>query len=161
MSTALIGAAGEHYVAYQLSLRGFCVGLSRGGSPFVDIMIANPTGEGVAIQVKTSSGARREFKRSTENNRWEFDVGPKARTLGGEKLFYAFVDLKWEVSTPDVFIVPSLEIRGIFANTSYPRNIYWLMDGDKDRWFQRWDYITNILTPPAIVTPELAKETAQ
>jgi hypothetical protein len=29
MSTALIGAAGEHYVAYKLSLLGYCVGLLR------------------------------------------------------------------------------------------------------------------------------------
>ena len=93
MSTALVGAAGEHYVAYQLSLKGFCVGLSRGGSPFVDIMISNPSGEGVAIQVKTSSGARRAYKRKPQNNRWEFDVGIKAKVLGGERLFYAFVDL--------------------------------------------------------------------
>jgi hypothetical protein len=161
MSTALTGAAGEHYVAFQLSLRGFCVGLSRGGSPYVDIIIANATGEGVAIQVKTSRGARRQFKRSTDKNRWEFDVGPKARTLGGGKLFYAFVDLKWENGSPDVFIVPSLEIRRIFANTSYPRTIYWLMDADKHRWFERWDYITEALKPVTVSHPELTTEAAQ
>ena len=161
MSTALTGAAGEHYVAFQLSLRGFCVGLSRGGSPYVDIMISNETGEGVAIQVKTSRGARREYKRNTKNNRWEFDVGPKSRTLGGEKLFYAFVDLKWESDSPDVFIVPSLEIRRIFAGTSYPRMMYWIIDAEKDRWFERWDYITNALRPATVSAPELTTETAQ
>lgn len=162
MSTALTGAAGEHYVAYQLSLKGFSVGLSRGGSPYVDIMISNATGEGVAIQVKTSRGARRGFKKKPQNNRWEFDVGPKAKTLGGERLFYAFVDLKWERSVPDVFIVPSLYVRKQFINTSYRRNMYWIGDGEKHEWLGRWDRITDLLSPPTTaIAPELAKETAQ
>jgi len=150
MSTALTGAAGEHYIAYQLSLRGYCVGLSRGGSPFVDIMISNNTGEGVAIQVKTSNGARRNFKRDPSKNRWEFDVGPKARTLGGERLFYAFVDLKWGAGLPDVFVVPSLNVRNRFAGTSWPRNLHWIMDSEANLWLNRWDHITDLLTVPEI-----------
>src|SRR5438445_2914872 len=131
MSTALIGAAGEHYVAYKLSLRGYCVGLSRGGSPYVDIMLSNTDGEGVAIQVKTSKGARRQGKRSSAKDRWEFDVGPKAKLLGGERLLYAFVDLNWGQGTPSVFIVPSNVVKQGFQGTNYPRNVFWLMDADK------------------------------
>lgn len=145
MSTALTGAAGEHYVAYRLSMMGYCVGLSRGGSPFVDIMLSNSTGDGVAIQVKTSNGARREYKRKSDNNRWEFDVGKKAETLGGPRLFYAFVDIKWDVDFPDVFVVPSADVRKAFAGTSYPRNIFWIMDGMKDQYFERWDLIADCL----------------
>jgi hypothetical protein len=81
-------------------------------------------------------------------------VGSKARTLGGERLIYAFVDLKWGSGPPDVFIVPSLEIRKIFANTNYARSIFWLMDAAKDRWFERWDLISDLLAPPPSSLPE-------
>ena len=145
MSTALIGAAGEHYVAYKLSLLGYCVGLSRGGSPYVDIMLANADGEGVAIQVKTSNGARRDFKRKPENNRWEFDVGHKAKSLGGDRLLYAFVDFDWERSTPKVFIVPSKDVKTKFEGTNYIRNLFWLMDDMKEKYFERWDYIAQLM----------------
>lgn len=145
MSTALTGAAGEHYVAYKLSLLGYCVGLSRGGSPYVDIMISNVDGEGVAIQVKTSNGARREFKRKPENNRWEFDVGHKAKTLEGERLLYAFVDFDWGRSVPRVFIVPSKDVKRVFAGTNYIRNLFWLMDSDKEKYLERWDYVAGLM----------------
>ena len=145
MSTALIGAAGEHYVAYKLSHSGYCVGLSRGGSPFVDIMLSNKDGEGVAIQVKTSQGARREFKKKPQNNRWEFDVGHKARSLGGERLLYAFVDFDWGRSAPKVFIVPSADVKSKFAGTTYARNLFWLLDDMKEKYLERWDYIESLL----------------
>ena len=141
MTTALIGAAGEHYVAYKLSSLHYCVGLSRGGSPFVDIMLANENGEGVAIQVKTSQGAWRGFKKKPENNRWEFDVGHKARSLGGKRLLYAFVDFDGGRSVPKVFIVPSADVKNKFEGTNYKRNIFWLMDSVKEKYLERWDYI--------------------
>ena len=112
----------------------------------MDIMIANPSGEGVAIQVKTSNGARREYKRNPANNRWEFDVGHKARTLVGPRLFYIFVDLNWGHGTPNVFIVPSDHVQKRFAGTNFARNMFWLMDNKKDEYLERWDYIEATLT---------------
>lgn len=68
-STALIGAAGEHYVAFRLSALGFPVALTRGGSPTVDLMVGDLEGQAaLSFQVKTSSGAWRSFKRSNEKD---------------------------------------------------------------------------------------------
>jgi len=145
MSTALTGAAGEHYVAYLLSKKGHCVGLSRGGSPFVDIMVSGQDGEGVSIQVKTSSGAWRGYKRKIENNHWEFDVGKKARTLGGPRLFYAFVDFKWGDGEPDVFVVPSEEVKRTFAGTNYARNMFWIMPDRAPEWLNSWSKVEAII----------------
>ena len=105
-------------------------------------MISDSTGSCIAIQVKTSSGARREYKRRPENNRWEFDVSSKAGTLAGDKLYYAFVDMKGGNGTPDVFVIPSIEIQKRFANTSYKRPMFWLQDSEKELWFERWDLLT-------------------
>ena len=42
-ATTLTGAAGEHYVAYKLSLLGFPTALTRGGSPVIDLMVGDLT----------------------------------------------------------------------------------------------------------------------
>ena len=60
LATALTGAAGEHFVAYQLTCLGLVVGLPRAGSPTVDLIVANADGSAaVNVQVKTSGGAVR------------------------------------------------------------------------------------------------------
>lgn len=83
-ATALTGAAGEHFVAFRLSELGYPVALTRGGSPVVDILVGDLAGQAaVSIQVKTSSGARREYARAVQNSHWEWDVGQKAQGLRG------------------------------------------------------------------------------
>jgi len=53
-ATTLTGAAGEHYVAYKLSAMGYPTALTRGGSPVIDLMVGDLSGNGsVSIQVKT------------------------------------------------------------------------------------------------------------
>jgi hypothetical protein len=37
-ASTLTGAAGEHFVAFILSARGYAVGLTRGGSPTIDLL---------------------------------------------------------------------------------------------------------------------------
>lgn len=94
-ATALTGAAGEHFVAFQLSAMSYPVALTHGGSPTVDLMVGDLTGSAtVSIQVKTSNGAWRAFKKKPENNHWEWDVGKKGVHLRGESIFHAFVDLR-------------------------------------------------------------------
>ena len=44
MATALIAAAGEHFVAYRLSAMGYPVALTRAGSPTVDLMVGDLAG---------------------------------------------------------------------------------------------------------------------
>ena len=147
-ATALTGAAGEHYVAFRLSEMGYPVALTRGGSPAVDLLVTGPDGkEAISIQVKTSSGARREYKRKPENNCWEWDVGKRAMTLRGKKLFYAFVDLQWaedQVSVPDVFIVPSDVVAGNLG-PDWSRYMFWIYDADKEKYLNQWDQITKLI----------------
>lgn len=147
-STALTAAAGEHFVAFVLSALGYPVAMTRGGSPTVDLMVGDLAGNAsLSIQVKTSNWARREYKRKTEKNHWEWDVGKKALGLRGDSIYYAFVDLKWEPSSPslpDVFIVPSASVAD-FLGPDWSRYMFWIMDADGEMYRNRWDLLTGIL----------------
>ena len=145
-STALTGAAGVHYVAFKLSQLGFPAALTRGGSPSVDVLVGDSDGNAaISIQVKTSSGARREFKRDPSKNRWEFDVGAKALRLRGASIFYVFVDLRYDAAaTPDAFIVPS-QIVADAQNPKDSRFMFWISDRQAAEFRERWDRITDQL----------------
>jgi len=147
-ATALTGSAGEHFVAYKLSAFGYPVALTRGGSPTIDLMVGDLSGNAaVSIQVKTDNWARREYKRKPQNNHWEWYVNPKVLTLVGESIFYAFVDLKWNPAQPlqpDVFILPSKEVAGRFT-AGWKMYRFWLMDNEKEKWFEAWHLITDRL----------------
>ena len=147
-TTAVTAAAGEHFVAYKLSGFGYPVALTRGGSPTVDLMAGDLSGNcTVSIQVKTSSWAWRKYKRKPENNHWEWDVGKRALNLRGTSIFYAFVDLKWDDSKPplpDVFIVPS-NVVADFLGPDWSRYMFWIKSADKPEYFERWDRITTQL----------------
>ncbi len=141
-ATTLSGAAGEHYVAYRLSALGFPVALTRGGSPTVDLMVGDLSGHAaLSFQVKTSSFAWRSYKRSNEKDRWEFDVGVKAGKLSGPSIYYAFVDLKGSEDgqvQPDVFVVPSEHVARVFANTTWSRNMFWIMANQRETYLEAW-----------------------
>lgn len=147
-ATALTGSAGEHFVAYALSARGYPVALTRGGSPTVDLMVGNLSGtETLSIQVKTSNWAWRWFKRKPANNHWEWDVGWKATQLRGASIFYAFVDLKWDpetAPTPDVFIVPSDVVANAVAGQR-SRYMFWIMEADANQYRDNWRLLTDRL----------------
>lgn len=147
-ATALTGSAGEHYVAYALSARGFPVARTRGGSPTVDLMVGNLSGtETISIQVKTSNWAWRSFIRKPMKNHWEWDVGWKATQLRGQSIFYAFVDLKWDPATspaPDVFIVPSAVVADAVAGPR-SRYMFWIMESDAETYRECWNLLTDRL----------------
>lgn len=95
-STALTGAAGEHYVLYRLLRLNLCAGLPPAGTPDVDLLIVD---EGAAVitslQVKTrTTGA---------DGGWHMKV--KHETLRSPRLFYVFVDFQPE--HPVCFVIPS------------------------------------------------------
>src|SRR5262245_6505277 len=116
-ATAFVGAAGEHFVAYRLSCVNFPVALTRGGSQSIYLMVGDVAGPAtVSIQVKTATNAWRHFKSKPEKNRWEWDVGPRAATLCGDAIFYAFVNLKHDQGEPAVFIVPSTVVAAVLAS---------------------------------------------
>jgi hypothetical protein len=143
MRTSFTSAAGEHYVAYVFSAHHYAVGLTRGGTPFLDIMVHGKSGEGVAIQVKTAENAR-------IGDHWEWDVGAKALSQEGERLFYVFVDLNSDndaEGVKDLFVVPSVEVRRRLAAVSGKRIRFWITDNDKPLWHWRTDLVTNLLKP--------------
>jgi hypothetical protein len=149
MATAQTAAAGEHFVAYRLSALGLLAALTRGGSPTVDVLVGDPLGQNaMSLQVKTSNWAWRSYKRKPERNHWEWFVGPKAKDLRSESIYYAFVDLKGGgLAVPDVFVIPSSLVADTFAGTSYAANVFWLMAGNKDKYLEAWQPILNRLAP--------------
>ena len=152
-ATTLTGAAGEHYVAYKLSLLGFPTALTRGGSPVIDLMVGDLTGENaVSIQVKASSNARREYKqaKNSHKNHWEWDVGAKGKKLRGDSIFYAFVNFKGKKSIernlmPEVFIIPS-SIVADYLDRPMSRYMFWLRDDQKEKYYEAWNLITDKLS---------------
>ncbi len=112
----LIGAAGEHFVAYQMCCLGLVVALPRGGSPTVDLLASNPDGtKSLSVQVKTADWAMRTRGRGKAKapHHLEFALGHKAATVNSENLFFAFVDLQSAAGLtmqPDVYIIPSVWI---------------------------------------------------
>jgi len=141
-----VAAAGEHYVAFRLSAMGYSVGLTRGGSQGVDLLVTDSRGAmPVAIQVKTSSSAWREYKTKPENNHWEWPVSAKVTELIGESLFYAFVDLKAGDGRPDVYIVPSAEIARRFKAGKWTMETVWLMPAERTKYLDAWSCITSRL----------------
>src|SRR3972149_4236264 len=98
----LIGAAGEHYVAFQLSARGYAVGLTARGTKSADLLMTNlETGKSATIQVKTMTTAFVPAKKREPYWKWRVSV-PKVPT--SKTFIYAFVDLKDNISDiPDVF----------------------------------------------------------
>src|SRR5882724_756862 len=112
----LIGAAGEHYVAFRLAQLGFVVAIPRGGSPTVDLLTSNVDGSRtLAIQVKTTEWAERQRGRGDEKrlHHLEFPLGHKAAHHASDRLFYVFVDMQGRdpKSHPVCYIVPSPDIQ--------------------------------------------------
>jgi len=145
-ATALTAAAGEHYVAYKLSQLAYPVALTRGGSPTVDLMVGDISGNAtVSIQVKTSNYAWRSYKKHPEKNHWIWDVGGKAMGLRGENIVYAFVDLKGDPNlTPDVFIVPSSSVAN-YVKPEHTRKMFPLSKEHGNKLKNNWDLITKKL----------------
>jgi hypothetical protein len=144
--TTLTAAAGEHYVAYQLSRQNRIVALPRAGVPSIDILVSALTGtKTVGLQVKTSSWAWREYKKDPTKNHWEFDVGAKAVGKKDPRLIYVFVSLSEpDKESPRVFIVPSDYVCDKLGG-GYKRNMVWVMKSDQDRFEDKWDMILDLL----------------
>lgn len=151
-ATSLTGAAGEHYVAYKLSALGYPTALTRGGSPVIDLMVGDLSGSNtISIQVKTSNGAKRNYKRdkNKHKNHWEWDVGAKGKKLSGASIFYAFVNLKGTPSKdknphPEVFIVPSSDVSK-YLDRPMSRYMFWIKETDKEKYHEAWHLITSKL----------------
>jgi hypothetical protein len=142
-----VGVAGQHFVAYALSVRGIHAAITLGNVPAVDIAIARHDGAiGLSIQVKTSRWAYRPNRYKKELCEW--DVGASAVGRWSDSLWYTFVDLQEEERAngeltwnPRVFVVPSLWV-GSFVKEEWSRKRYML---PKDAWpqcLERWDRVS-------------------
>ncbi len=107
---ALIGAAGEYYVAFRVLAMRYAVALTPRGTTSIDMIVSNhETGKSIMIQTKTMEKA---FVRSKDL--WNWRVGKPRKP--NESFFYVFVDLKNDSSqTPDVFIVPSGKLHSLLT----------------------------------------------
>jgi len=148
-SKLLTGTAGEHYVAYQLSKRGFVVGLTRGGTQSIDLSVANEKGDKrISIQVKTMDSAFQERKRKPENSHWQFFVHEKGFEHNERGFLYAFVDMKGKFNEhPSVFIVPSKDVIECLGPNPEDWSIpsFILPLNEKDKYLERWDIIEKLL----------------
>jgi hypothetical protein len=121
-----IGSAGQYYVAYCLTVRGFHAAITLGDVPDVDVVVANTDGSRLlSIQVKTSRWAYRSKRYGYELREW--DVGGSAVGRYSPNLWYAFVDLQESDPgcNPLVFVVPSLWVSN-FVKAEWGRKMYML-----------------------------------
>lgn len=153
---ALTGAAGEHYIAFQLSARGYAVGLTARGTSGADLLVTNlETGKSITVQVKTMlSDAFVESRKHGPYWKWRVGV---FRTRPLATFYYLFVDLKGNLSkSPDVYVVQSLELEAKPPELKEPlleqypeenpRDAWCVIyDRDKDRFLNRWDAIRDAL----------------
>ena len=145
ISTKLIGAAGEHYVAYKLSTLGMSVALTRDGSDVIDLMAGDILqGTATAIQVKTARKARK-------SNYWEWSVGRKPLKLKDGNLVYVFIDLvegSKEDQPPTVFVVPVIDVAqqaidaGFLENPDWKTFYFKIHNENSEAYLENWPLIT-------------------
>jgi hypothetical protein len=152
-ATAITGAAGEHFVAARLAAMGFVVALTRGGSPTADILVSTRLSDRtIAIQVKTATWARREYKtaKSKPNNHWEWQMGWDCDASAAPNLWYASVDLRgWpDGPVPEVFLVPSSRVASMVAHAKangWTRCLMWLPDAEAATYRETWQEVAAAL----------------
>ena len=149
----LTGATGEHLVAAQLSIRGYSVGLTRGGSRAVDLLASNSDGSrSVAVQVKASVNARVERKKQKEKSNWAFMMSTSDIQKRTSALIYVFVSLKGRsADSPDYFVVPGdvvsqrLEEKYRLRKRITTIRQFNIFDHEKKSFHGRWDIIEKAL----------------
>jgi len=107
-TTTILGAAGEHYVMFELLRRGYIAGLAPYGVPNADIIVTDVDGtRACSIQVKT----RREL--GTDGG-WHMSA--KHERIRGERLFYCFVDFRSQLTDqPSVYVMPSAVVADVLS----------------------------------------------
>ena len=97
-STQLTGAAGEHFVMYELLRRDFIAALTPLRADNIDILISDIDGSSLAgIQVKAMSEPGRKWQMSKKHEK-----------VAHERLFYCFLRPEAEnLGKPECWIMPS------------------------------------------------------
>ena len=143
---ALVGAAGEHYVAFRLSAEGYAVGLTARGTTALDLLVANPrTGSSITIQTKTATNAWVASRKW--GNYWKWRIGSKRLSPSGS-FFYVLLNLRDDPSgAPAALIVPSTQLGPLLETFGTGRPDVWctIYEKDKAQYLERWDLITAVL----------------
>jgi len=109
--SVLIGAAGEHFVLYELYRRGLMAGQPPQGVADVDLVVLDENASVITnLQVKTR----------TYGSDGGWHMKPKHERLRSDRLFYVFVDLEPAVTTS--YIIPS----DVVADHVFTRHHTWL-----------------------------------
>ena len=129
--SGLVGAAGEHFVMYQLYKRGLMVGQPPQGVADVDLLVLDEKANIVkSIQVKArSKGA---------DGGWHMKA--KHEELRNPRLWFVFVDM--EPVEPICYVMPS----SVVAKIVQLSHSIWLglpgfPDGWMDQYRERWDLL--------------------
>lgn len=100
VSNSLIGAAGVHWVASELSRRGLIAMPTIGNAPGIDLLVAEPDGSGVAaMQVKTAG----RVKIQEEGRQW-WPMSAPDMCLRGSNAFYVFVRWREDLGRFEAFL---------------------------------------------------------
>lgn len=141
LSSSIIGAAGEHYVAAMLSCNGLVVALPRGGVPSTDLIVTREIGgRAVSIQVKTGTASYENRKRKPEESYYVWDTGFKALNLSSDSHWYAYVYLNgWpsREELPKVFFVPSSVVAECIRKQQeegQKRPFFWMYEHEADSY---------------------------
>jgi len=101
---SLIGISGAHFVAGELTRKGFIATLTSRNTKGIDILVSDSDGKKpIAIQVKATQG---------KHSPRAWMLSEKAEGIKSDSLFYVFVNLD-EVKKgklPEFFVVPSKDV---------------------------------------------------
>ena len=122
------GIAGEHFVAGELSKRGWIVGLTAKNTAQVDLLAKKPSSRSaIAIQVKSRTTAYRLAWRT----------GPPDGPDDAD--FYVFVDLGETDEAPQFWIVAAEEVATL-------RRSEQIRTKDIERFKGRWDQLEGMIS---------------
>lgn len=149
-----VGAAGQYYLAYGLSIRQLNTGLTLGNAPSVDVIASagDGLGNGLKFQVKTSRNAHRRNRYGREGYEW--DVGKAVIGKHSESFWYAFIDLRESLQggcpcwNPCVFFVPSRWVAE-FVKADFSRFVFFLPVTAAEITNERWDIVNGYLANDA------------
>jgi hypothetical protein len=111
ISSILSGVSGEHFVAAELSRRGYIASLTSKNTKGIDLLASNEdASKTIGIQVKTNQEDRKSWL-----------LNEKCEEFYSDSLFYIFVNLKG-VEKPDFYIVQSTVVAKSIKNDHQ----YWL-----------------------------------
>ncbi len=152
LTRSLIGIAGGHFVAGELSQRGYIAALTPRNTKGIDVLVSKIDGsKSASIQVKTSSAKQRgDYSRS-----WPMEK--KDENIFSDSLFFVFVDIKNGNEKPDYYVVRSRAVAEYVKTTHHKYlaksggegkphpdaelRAFVIEDSDVDKFLNRWEVL--------------------